>query len=71
MQAKRNRLIFLIVYLAYTSIYIARVNLSMAGPDLNVEGIVTTAGLGLLGGIFSTVFAAGFLSPARMSAAVW
>ena len=61
MQKKRNRLIFLIVYLAYTSIYIARVNLSMAGPDLNLEGIVTTAGLGLLGGIFSTVFAAGRL----------
>lgn len=67
MQAKRNRLIFLIVYLAYTSIYIARVNLSMAGPDLNVEGIVTTAGLGLLGGIFSTVFAAGRLLNGTLS----
>ncbi len=67
MQKNRTRLIFLIVYLAYTSIYIARVNLSMAGPDLNVEGIVSTAGLGLLGGLFSTVFAAGRLLNGTLS----
>ena len=34
MKAKRNFLIFIICYLAYTAIYIARLNLSMASPEM-------------------------------------
>lgn len=61
MKHKWNRAIFIIVYLAYTSIYIARVNLSMAGTELIAGDIVNTVQLGLLGSIFSTVYAVGRL----------
>ena len=61
MNSKWNKLIFAVVYLAYTSIYIARVNLSMAGPDLIDGQILDTVQLGLLGSVFSTVYAVGRL----------
>ena len=61
MQRKYGRIIFFIVYLAYTSIYIARINLSVASPDLISEGIIDTVQIGLLGSIFSTVYAVGRL----------
>ena len=61
MKIKRNKLIFLIVYLAYTSIYIARINLSMAGPDLTNGGVINTVQLGVLGSVFSTLYACGRL----------
>ncbi len=61
MTAKKNRIIFLIVYLAYVSIYIARVNLSMAGPVLISENVLDTVQLGILGSVFSTVYAMGRL----------
>lgn len=56
-----SRLIFWIVYLAYTAIYIARVNLSMAGPELIASSLLDTVQLGMLGSVFSTVYAAGRL----------
>lgn len=61
MTNKRKQLIFWIVYLAYTSIYMARVNLSMAGPDMIGEGILDTVQLGLLGSVFSTLYSIGRL----------
>ena len=61
MTNNRKRLIFAVIYLAYTSIYIARVNLSMAGPSLNELSIVNTVQLGLLGSIFSCIYATGRL----------
>ena len=61
MATKRKQLIFWIVYLAYTSIYMARVNLSMAGPDMIDEGILDTVQLGLLGSVFSTLYSVGRL----------
>ena len=61
MQKKYGRIIFFIVYLAYTSIYIARINLSVASPGLISEGIIDTVQIGLLGSIFSTVYAVGRL----------
>lgn len=61
MNYKRSRIIFLIVYLAYVSIYVARVNLSMAGPDLISENVVDEAKLGILGSVFSTIYAMGRL----------
>lgn len=61
MKISKNKLIFLVVYLAYASIYISRVNLSMAGPELIDLGILSTAEIGALGSVFSTVFAIGRL----------
>lgn len=58
---KNKRLIFLITYLAYTSIYIARINLSISGSELINLGIMDTAQIGLLGSVFSTVYACGRL----------
>ncbi len=61
MTEKKKRLIFWIVYLAYTSIYMARVNLSMAGPDMIEGKILDTVELGLLGSVFSTLYSVGRL----------
>ena len=61
MTEKNKRLIFWIVYLAYTSIYMARVNLSMAGPDMISENLLDTVQLGLLGSVFSTLYSIGRL----------
>ena len=44
---------FIITYLAYVSIYVARLNLSMASPGLIEEGILTNAQLGTMAGLFS------------------
>lgn len=51
--------IFLTVYLAYTSIYIARVNLSIASPELIDLKILDSAQIGFLGSCFFAVYAAG------------
>ena len=53
--------IFIITYLAYTSIYISRLNLSIATTELTASGIMNEAEIGLLGSIFSVVFAIGRL----------
>lgn len=47
--------------MAYTSIYIARINLSVAGPGLITEGILDTVQIGMLGSVFSTIYAIGRL----------
>lgn len=59
---KHREYIFWLVYLAYTSIYLARVNLSVAGPGLKEMGILNSVQIGLLGSVFSTVFAIGRLA---------
>lgn len=61
MNYKWKRIIYAVVYLAYTSIYVARVNLSMAGPELIAENILNTVQMGILGSVFSTVYAVGRL----------
>ena len=53
--------IFLICYLAYVSIYVARLNLSMAAPSLKELAILNTAQIGVLGSMFSVVYACGRL----------
>lgn len=57
----KRKIIYLLCYLAYSSIYIARINLSMANPSLISLGVLTKAEIGLLGGAFATVFASGRL----------
>ena len=61
MKNKKSFLIYLIVYLAYTSIYVARVNLSVASPALQELGVFDAAGYGVIGGLFSAVYAVGRL----------
>lgn len=51
--------IFIICYLAYTSIYIARLNLSMASPELQNMKMLNKAEIGMLGSMFSVVYALG------------
>jgi len=58
---KRKDLIYLITYIGYASIYMNRINLSMAGPDLKATGILSTAQLGFLGTAFSVIYATGRL----------
>lgn len=53
--------VFLICYFAYVSIYVARLNLSMAAPSLKELTVLTTAQIGLLGSMFSVVYACGRL----------
>lgn len=52
---------YLICYLAYASIYIARLNLSMASPALKDANVLTTVQIGYLGTAFSIVYACGRL----------
>ena len=58
---KKSLLIFLICYFAYTAIYIARVNLSMAAPDLRELQVLTEAQYGILGSVFSIIYSVGRL----------
>jgi len=58
---KKRTLIFFVCYCAYVSIYIARLNLSMASPSLKTLEVLTTAQIGLLGSMFSVVYACGRL----------
>lgn len=64
---KKNTWIFFIVYLAYMSIYVARVNLSIAGSDMRELGILDEAQLGILGSCFSIVFAVGRMANGTLS----
>lgn len=63
----KRHLIYLIAYLAYSSIYIARVNLTMANPALVSMSILTTEQIGMLGGVFSATFATGRLLNGALS----
>ena len=51
--------IFLIVYVAYMAVYVARVNLSVAGPVLKGLSILNSAQIGILGSCFFVVYALG------------
>ena len=57
----KRKLIYILFYLSYTSIYIARVNLTMANPSLISAGILDTVQIGTLGTAFAGMFAFGRL----------
>lgn len=61
MTNSKRRLIFAVIYLAYTAIYIARTNISIAEVALEELSIVNTVQFGILGSVFSCVFATGRL----------
>lgn len=58
--AASNRIFFL-CYIAYTCIYIARLNLSMVSPAMREAGILTATQLGFIGSAFSVVYSCGRL----------
>lgn len=61
MQKNRKNLIYFLCYFAYASIYIARLNLSVATPLLRDTGVLSTEQIGYLGTAFSIVYAFGRL----------
>lgn len=63
----KEKYIFLIMYLAYVSIYAARVNLSVASPQLTDMNILDAAKIGFLGSVFSTIYAFGRVVNGRIS----
>lgn len=67
MKKNKKSFIFTICYIAYTSIYIARLNLSMASPDMIACGIIDKAQFGMLGSAFSIIYAFGRLLNGRLS----
>ena len=61
MKNKKTALYFLICYLGYTSIYIARLNLSAASPAMMEAGCFDARQYGALGTVFAVVYACGRL----------
>ena len=57
--SKKSLLIFIICYIAYTAIYTARLNLSVATPVFVELAIADAAQIGILGSVFSIVYAIG------------
>lgn len=64
---KKTGWTFLVCYLSYTAIYIARMNLSAASPGLKEADLLSAAQIGLLGGAFSLVYALGQLVSGAVS----
>ncbi len=58
---KSSFVIFAALYITYTAIYVARLNLSMASPGMKAAGMLSAAQFGLLGSLFSVVYACGRL----------
>ena len=58
--------IFWLLYLSYTILYLARLNLSLAGPELQRAGVLNAAQFGLLGSVFSVVYSCGRLFNGRL-----
>ncbi|MBE5868862.1 MAG: MFS transporter [Lachnospiraceae bacterium] len=59
MKRTKSNLIFLVCYLAYTSIYIGRLNFSMASPGLKESFVLTQEQVGMIGSVFFVVYALG------------
>ena len=59
MKKASGRLLFLIAYFAYASIYIARLNLTVASPVMQSEKLMNAAQIGTMGGIFFLFYSAG------------
>ena len=67
MKNSKKIFIFIICYIAYTCIYVARLNLSMASPDMINEGVMDKAQFGMLGSAFSIIYAFGRLLNGNLS----
>lgn len=58
---RKNTVILATLYFAYVGVYIARLNLSMASPELLAQGVLTSVELGFLGSAFSLIYSCGRL----------
>ena len=58
---RKNTVILATLYFAYVGVYIARLNLSMASPELLAQGVLTSVELGFLGRAFSLIYSCGRL----------
>lgn len=54
-------LIFVVCYISYASIYIARISLTMASPELIRVGVLSASQFGMIGSVFSVIYASGRL----------
>lgn len=64
---KKSTLIFGICYLTYTWVYVLRLNLSMAAPELTGSNVINTYQIGILNSAFFVVYAFGRLLNGRLS----
>ena len=53
--------VFLVCFISYSTIYVARMNLSMASPILIEKGVLNAAQIGVLGSTFSLIYSCGRL----------
>lgn len=53
--------VFFLCYISYVAIYAARLNLSMASPEMISSGILTEVGYGFIGSVFFVTYACGRL----------
>lgn len=53
--------IYAALYLAYSGLYVARLNFSVVGPVLEKEGYISLTAIGTIGAVFSLTFALGKL----------
>jgi len=61
LSGKRKLTILIITYLAYVSIYISRLNLTQAAPIFKATDFINEAQIGLLGSVFTGIYAFGRL----------
>ena len=66
-EKKRSLTIFIICYVAYTTVYIARLSLSIASPGLIESNLLDSSRIGILGSAFSIVYACGRLINGQIS----
>lgn len=59
MKKTKPLLIFIICYLAYTAIYVARLNLTTATPEFLAQSILSQDQVGMIGSAFFVVYALG------------
>ena len=59
MKAWKKWVLYIGCFVSYTCTYIVRVNLSMAAPGLREVGTLTGEQVGILGGVFSAMYAIG------------
>lgn len=58
---RMQAVVFAVCYASYVSIYIVRLSLTMASPELKATGILSAAQLGMVASVFSVVYAVGRL----------
>lgn len=61
MKKASGRLLFLVSYLAYASLYIARLNLTVASPVMQEKQLMSASQIGIMGGGFFLFYSAGQL----------